>query len=73
MPEVPPPAKRPPLPVQFDPVERSIIEGLASLWGLSYSGVVRRIVRESNKLLPYPNQVSIKVNSTPAEKQKALN
>ncbi len=34
-------------PVYLDEYERSILEALAKKWGLSYSGVIRRLIRES--------------------------
>jgi Ribbon-helix-helix protein, copG family len=40
--------KKKPLPVQLDEVEREKIEALASKWGISLSGVIRRLIREYN-------------------------
>jgi len=34
------------LPVQLDEVERKKLEALASKWGLSLSGAMRRLIRE---------------------------
>jgi hypothetical protein len=38
--------KKKALPIQLDEVEREKLEVLASKWGLSLSGVVRRLIRE---------------------------
>jgi len=35
-----------PLHIQIDDIERKKLEALASKWGLSLAGVVRRLVRE---------------------------
>ncbi|WP_158333140.1 ribbon-helix-helix protein, CopG family [Calothrix sp. PCC 6303] len=34
------------MPIQLDEIERQKLEALASKWGLSLSGVVRRLIRE---------------------------
>jgi len=36
-----------PLHIQIDDIEREKLEALASKWGLSLAGVIRRLVRES--------------------------
>jgi len=36
-----------PLHIQIDDIDRQRLEALASKWGLSLAGVVRRLVRES--------------------------
>lgn len=38
--------KKKALPIQLDEVERQKLEALASKWGMSMSGVVRRLIRE---------------------------
>lgn len=38
--------KKKALPVQLDDIERQKIEALASKWGISLSGVIRRLIRE---------------------------
>lgn len=38
--------KKKSLPIQLDEVERQKLEALASKWGMSMSGVVRRLIRE---------------------------
>jgi hypothetical protein len=38
--------KKKALPVQLDDIEREKIERLAEVWGLSLSGVIRRLIRE---------------------------
>jgi hypothetical protein len=40
--------KKKALPIQLDDVEREILEALASKWGLSLAGSVRRLIRESS-------------------------
>ncbi len=34
------------LPIQLDETEREKIEALAAEWGISLSGVIRRLIRE---------------------------
>ncbi|MGB3639076.1 MAG: ribbon-helix-helix protein, CopG family [Rivularia sp. (in: cyanobacteria)] len=38
--------KKKALPIQLDEVERQKLEALAFKWGMSMSGVVRRLIRE---------------------------
>jgi len=38
------------LPVYLDDVEREILEKLASKWGLSFSGVLKRLLRETSSV-----------------------
>ncbi|AFZ01109.1 plasmid copy-number control protein [Calothrix sp. PCC 6303] len=38
--------KKKAMPIQLDEIERQKLEALASKWGLSLSGVVRRLIRE---------------------------
>jgi hypothetical protein len=44
--------KKKALPVQLDETERSKIEALATEWGISLSGVIRRLIREYNNDKP---------------------
>jgi hypothetical protein len=39
--------KKKPLPIQLDALERLKLEALAASWGLSLSGAIRRLIRES--------------------------
>jgi len=36
-----------PLQIQLDDIEREKLESLASRWGLSLAGAIRRLIRES--------------------------
>jgi hypothetical protein len=38
--------KKKALPIQLDEIEREKIEALAVEWGISLSGVIRRLIRE---------------------------
>lgn len=40
------PMKKKALPIQLDETEREKIEALAAEWGISLSGVIRRLIRE---------------------------
>lgn len=40
--------KRKPLPIYLDDEERERLEALAKKWGVSLSGAVKRLIRESS-------------------------